>query len=1153
MKLTRNRIRKIHRQKNQSVRKWKKIQHRKKSRRYNTFRRSSSLSSPSSKQTNGFQRKRLLTPYNDDVLPGPAKLNHVLNKTLKNYIPSTVLKYLNQKYKDMRRAKRRKSKVMTGGGKDDAAAMAAAMAAATAATMAVAKGSSVDNNKKPSEPNKVDAPPKTEEGTAAEQAPATTEGAAGEDAGDAAGDTKSGDPKDGEVSKEVDTKNKKGKKSKAKFNLGPEITGDISIHVESYTLKSSEAYHFIDFLITSGKPYYIQIKSKPGDEKQLNISDTDIFELRRILYGNYATAKRFEIQDDKDKDKIPDNKLSMYFKTPDVIGIAGGDSISIDGNGDIMIYTGETAQVMETSTDKIINLKIQGNDKEVSVTDAKRLYKLGGNGQAPASIKTVEMRKDFGINISETEFRAQISPVTQITLKNASGAPGSKPDDKEEVFSDESNTYIANFSEGSEVTSIQTLRKSLEVARKNILDEEEDGKFAALGIFKLLNELLNNPEFSKSEGYDDFKESVFNFSYKIPGMENKYGFIQMKTFFEENGDNLPVGMVSEFWKLLSFLGHGPGGENSACLAFDKPGLSAKVLTTLTPLADGTTKQTSQIFNEGNIPTIATLLEKGLGGTTEGDGDDDGDDEAGGDDGEEDGDKTGAGASGGENDGGGDDAKKKKEEDATAASTEATAATETAAADVKKKEKEDAAAATKKKEEEDAAAAAAETKKKEEEDAAAAAATSASTDNNKNTDNNNNAAATAAALAASTAVAMAVANIGADTTGLKIEEVDAKDSNGLWYKGYIVKRYNFDDLEPPDNELPPITLLHFMGWGIDTDEFILTSEESEKIRPRQNTTSVGQLKQGDVTIDGLRKMYTDIKITRNNEKAIEVAKERKANREYWSKQKTIDKMNTAAIAAAVAAKAEAIVTAAVTDINKLYEGSDKKSEKVKKIIDLKMKFNTDLKEIVTLLLEMYTKSLESQQTWKNNGSKFMESRNSYIDSGEGKAKRDKLEQRLKSFKKSDDFKFIEYTNNYCDNIVKEFNPSGNFFSRPSVETKDLLNKLCRLFEQYRQEMHYFEMDYEYFNDNKKMNGGITIGFNLDGYQTPEFVVTRFNQNSESLKRILKFLEMDANETEILKKQLGVQSSVYRGIESIHQGGAGNKRKNVKTRRRNKPGK
>jgi hypothetical protein len=103
------------------------------------------------------------------------------------------------------------------------------------------------------------------------------------------------------------------------------------------------------------------------------------------------------------------------------------------------------------------------------------------------------------------------------------------------------------------------------------------------------------------------------------------------------------------------------------------------------------------------------------------------------------------------------------------------------------------------------------------------------------------------------------------------------------------------------------------------------------------------------------------------------------------------------------------------------------------------------------------------------------------------------------------------------------------------------------------MHYFEMDYKYFNDNKKMNGGITIGFNLDGYQTPEFVVTRFNQNSESLKRILKFLEMDANEIEILKKQLGVQSSVYRGIESIHQGGAGNKRKNVKTRRRNKPGK
>ena len=184
---------------------------------------------------------------------------------------------------------------------------------------------------------------------------------------------------------------------------------------------------------------------------------------------------------------------------------------------------------------------------------------------------------------------------------------------------------------------------------------------------------------------------------------------------------------------------------------------------------------------------------------------------------------------------------------------------------------------------------------------------------------------------------------------------------------------------------------------------------------------------------------------------------------------------------------------------------------------------------------------------------MKSRNSYIDSDQFKAIRDKLEMRLKLFKKSDNFKFIEYTNNYCDNIVNEFKPSGKPLFALSDEIKGLLKTICRLFEQYRQKMHFFELYYEYFNDNKKMNGGYSLN---DGRQTPEFVITRFNQKSESLKGILKFLETDANETEVLTEQLGVMDDA-RDRAMRRGGGRGgsksNKRKNVKTRRRNKPGK
>lgn len=183
--------------------------------------------------------------------------------------------------------------------------------------------------------------------------------------------------------------------AKPKFNLGPSINGDISLHTESRTLKSKETVHFIEFLIQSGKPYYIQIKPKVGDKTLLNISNTDVFELRRILYGKFTTTKDYDAPG-----KIPDEQRQLYFKPPDVVGIAGGDSISLDTNGNIMIYTGETAMVARDSTDKAIKLTIQGSDKSVTVTDTKRLYILSSTKPpVPATIQTVSTLRSYG-NIS---------------------------------------------------------------------------------------------------------------------------------------------------------------------------------------------------------------------------------------------------------------------------------------------------------------------------------------------------------------------------------------------------------------------------------------------------------------------------------------------------------------------------------------------------------------------------------------------------------------------------------------------------------------------------------------------------------------------------------------------------------------------------------
>ena len=439
MKLTRNKIRKIHRQKNQSVRKWRKQQHHKRPKRYNTFRRSLSSSSSKSKLRFVDGSSLLLSKPDSSSAsaslssaPPSTKLNHVLNKTLKNYIPSPVLSYLKQKYKEMKRAKRNIK--MVGGSKPGENSEMISMVAAAAAAAASAAVIAMENNR-----SKLSSAKST--------------------------DTNSADDTRNNRSQMSSRTNGTPKtKGNAKFNLGPTIPNDISIQSKSLTLNSKLTYQFIDFLITNGKPYYIQIKPKIGDETLLNISDTDIFEIRRILYGEFASNDDYE-----DDSKIPGTKKELYFKPLDDVGIAGGDSISVGSNGNIMIYTGETARVKSESNYGSIELTVKGNNKKVVVTDSKRLYKLSGNEQAPASIKTLDKRQDLGNNLTPKEFRIQIAPVTQVIMKNA--ALPSKPDDKEDVFADD-NTYVFNFSDGCVVTSIQTLRKSLEVARKNLIDEK---------------------------------------------------------------------------------------------------------------------------------------------------------------------------------------------------------------------------------------------------------------------------------------------------------------------------------------------------------------------------------------------------------------------------------------------------------------------------------------------------------------------------------------------------------------------------------------------------------------------------------------------------------------------------------------------------------
>ena len=780
MKLTRNKIRKIRKQQQQSVRKWKKAR-KSMRRKASTFRRS---------------RAEIATD-NDNNTSYPLKLKNVLNKTLKRYIPLPVLSYLKERYQNMKRLRQRKQRreKMIGG------AHAASAAASAAAASAVN-----DTNTTVNDPaNSVSDP-------------------AANSVSDPAANTVS-DPATNPDSDPASDN------TKPSFNLGPDIPGDISIKSDTYELKKNEdSQHLLTFLVNNGLPYYIQIEMKP-DGKKLNRHNTDIFDLRRILYGKFATKKDFETPG-----KIPDDKHELYFQAPQQVGIADGDTMGNEYPSDIFIFTGEKGTVDHSSSDKSIKIAITGSKNEpVVVLDSRRLYKLAENG-SPASIDDFDSVMKFVETTESSEFRVQVAPMSEDDFNKAVAISSSDGSDKKgkKVITDDTNSYVVNLSVGCKVTSIQTLRKSLEKARIDLENPDDDIKTNALDVFKMLIGILQNPDFVKNEGYDDFKKNVYAYSYIIPGQEKRYGLAQLSTYFTQNNENLSPVLVKTFFNLMRLLDQGPMGENGACVAFESPGLPMEFQTLVKPLAEGKVKEVTKLTNKGNITGIAALLQELSGDVTPS-----------------------------------KDAKTKKSTDVAAASSPAApaAAAPSPAAP--------AAAASS-----PAAPAAAASSPAASAEAASnpAAATPSSDDKDKDKDN-------------------------------EIKEIDAIDSYGYRYKAYLIKKFSFPELED-------MNLVHFMGWGTATDEFIPESEASTRILPRDDKSNTGQAPDQD-TIEKIMKIYKKVDMTKMESKAKEKAEEYKNEQMDVTEAKTTNAKveNDMAAAAAAAAAASAAAASAAAAASK----------------------------------------------------------------------------------------------------------------------------------------------------------------------------------------------------------------------------------------------
>ena len=394
------------------------------------------------------------------------------------------------------------------------------------------------------------------------------------------------------------------------FSLGISIKGDISIGTETHECKTqNETYKLVQFLIEKGLPYYLQIELKSG-EKPLNKNDTNIFDLRRILYGRFA----------QDIKNIAENKRQLYLEQNETVGVANGSILGDEQSG-FFIYTGEKGQILPASSDTAINVRLLQDDHNAQpmppLTDSTRLYKLKGKGPdvKPAAIDSMKFlsKIDSTNKIETSEFRLQVAPMTEDELnKDAQNIASGNNDPEVKVVVDESNTYVVNLSIGCRITSIQTLKKSLEKARSSLENEKDQSKQSAMDIFKKINALLQNPEFMKSDGYGDFKESVFGFSYKIRGSERKYGFTQIQTFFEDKKDNIPKHVIKEFFKTMDLLGHGPGGSNGDCLRFDGASPSLYELSRIQTFEqDGkiVTKKTETLDSASNLNGFMKQLSK----------------------------------------------------------------------------------------------------------------------------------------------------------------------------------------------------------------------------------------------------------------------------------------------------------------------------------------------------------------------------------------------------------------------------------------------------------------------------------------------------------------------------------------------------------------
>ena len=561
--------------------------------------------------------------------------------------------------------------------------------------------------------------------------------------------------------------------------------------------------------------------------------------------------------------KIDKQKQGLYLESTNTIGVANSE---LYGNSEpgIFIYTGEKGQILKDSKDNSIQVRLLQSDPDAapmpSLTDSKRLYKLKGKGtdSKPASIDTMKLltNLDKANKIDMSEFRIQIAPMTEAELKKdaqnvAAAANGEDPQVKKVV--DESNTYIVNLSLGCKVVSIRTLKKSLEKARLSLEDEKDQSKQSALNILLMLTSLLQNPEFAKSGGYDDFKDKVFGYSYKIGGSERLYGFTQLQTFFDDKKDVLPPRVIKEFLKLLNLLGHGPAGANGDCLRFDGMSPSfyelsrsrtyekdGKIITQKVETLDNTSNMNGfmkQLSKIGELP-VEVEAKSESEGKNEGEG------------------KEGSSNEVGES------TKKSDESNVTGEGTAKTTATSTEAS----------AGAT----------------------AATTTAAPASTTSPA-------APAAPAATATPTAAATTENSNLQPLTKDQIKEVDAIDSLGNPYKAYVIRKFIFDD---KSNDLKNINLVHFMGWGTGSDEYIPEPESGKRIFNRGENTKItpktGQNTSFDDTLDKVMKLYEKEDMAKLEEKA------RKKAEEYKEHEKELEYSRKLAAQVAATAAAQVVV-------------------------------------------------------------------------------------------------------------------------------------------------------------------------------------------------------------------------------------------------------